>query len=267
MSDGLKQPVEKSRTGWRPWAEAIAGLIVVSMAAFWLVGFIDRIVMPLFVFSGVEVVVPDLHGNSVQQAEEICNTAGIELERGRVRIDNNHAPGTVLDQSPQAGDRVKAGRKIDVLVSISDMMVHCPDVLGRSPREATLIADTSGLTIYSDSIKYTFSIDYPEGVVLRQSPDPLNQMSRGEQLKIWVSLGDMPSEIIAPDLVGKNIQDVTLVLAKYRLLLGKVTRYPQRGVAEGTVLSQNPAPGTALDVGDRVHLRVAVSPSKQNIQN
>ncbi len=237
-----------------------AGLAVTVFAFIWIIGLLDRVVMPLLAFSGVEIKVPELRGMPVMEAQVECARLGLEFVRGRVRVDNAHPPGTIIDQFPPVGARVKPGRRVEAMVSVSDAAVLCPDVAGKSPREASLIADSTGLVVNTDSIRYRHSNAFPAGVVIKQSPAPLAQMKRGEEIKIWVSLGAEPKSITAPDLVGKSLDDIKLILTRNRLVIGAVARYPQRHFKPGVILAQDPPAGAAMQPGSTISVRIAVSP-------
>ena len=240
--------------------ELITGITVVVIAVLWLIVFTDRVVMPLIVLSGIENRVPDLHFMNIDEADSTCRALGLELIRGRTRIDDRLSPGTILDQFPVAGVTFKPGRRIEVVISDRAQMVTCPKVLGRSPREAMIIADSAGLALIREHIRYQHSKWSPEGVVIVQEPKPMTEMKRGDELKLIVSLGERPLEIVAPDLVGMQLDGIGIALAKYGLRLGKVTRFPDRTAPAETVISQSPSPGTPMGAGDRVELCVTVAP-------
>ena len=143
----------------------------------------------------------------------------------------------------------------------------CPDVIGRSPREASIVADSLGLVVDFGKNKYRHSNKYPEGVVLNQSPEPGVELRRDDELTLTVSLGRVPTEIVAPDLVGRKLDNIGIVLAKYNLRLGHVNRYPDSTLPPGTVLTQKPLPGTPMKSGGRISVNIAVKPAEKSIPN
>ena len=259
----MPEKVKQVRKGWG----FIAGSLTVVIAAIWLVFFIDRAIMPLIVLTGVERVTPDLHHLSYASADSICKSLDLELASNRSRVDYDQPPGTILDQYPLAGTEVKLGRRIEVIISRSERMIICPNVKRRSPREASIIADSLGIKVNSEKTRYRHSRKYPEGVIISQIPEAGDEMNRGDELVLSVSLGRVPAEIVAPDLVGRKIDNVGVVLAKYNLRLGKISRYPDSTVPPGTVLTQNPLPGTPMKSGGRVSVNVAVKPATKSLMD
>ncbi len=249
------------KTVFQKRLELTAGLVTVIIAVFWLIVFIDRILMPLVVSAGVEHEIPDFHYMQLVEADSICDLFDIELVPERTRIDDRVSTGTILDQYPVAGVNVKPGRRLEVIVSVREGLVICPDIIGRSPREAAITADSVGLIVDSKHTRYRHTKKYPEGVVIFQTPEPMTEMNRSDELILTVSLGKRPTEIVAPDLVGRQFENVGIMLAKYNLRLGRVKRFPDRSVPAGTVLSQDPPSGTPMKARGKVHLNVAVKPA------
>ncbi|MDP8239458.1 MAG: PASTA domain-containing protein [Candidatus Hatepunaea meridiana] len=256
-----KSPQKRSKDDW---INLVAGMVIVIIASIWLIFSIDRVVMPLIALAGIERDMPNLHHRHYYEADSVCSVRGLNLIWGRTRIDDNLPPGTILDQFPVAGVKVKPGRRVEVVVSNREGLVICPDVVGKSPREAGIIAGSSGLVVNPDKLRYWHSGSYPEGVVMGQKPEPCMAMDRGEELILTVSLGKRPTEIVAPDLAGRKLNDIGIILAKYRLRKGEIVKYPDRSVPPGTILSQKPAPGTPMEAGGKVSLRVAVKPVKDS---
>ncbi len=252
-----------NKSGWiKGLFSGLAGIVVVVIAAFWIVALMDKVVMPFIVQSGNEIEVPDLHHLSFEEAEKLCEKGQIELIRGKERIDEFLPVNSILDQYPVAGLTVKPGRRVEVVVSTHALRISCPDLFGRSPREAKIIANSSGLVIPKNKIHYRYSSRFPEGVVLSQKPAAGTEIDRGDTLSIGVSLGAKPDKIVVPDVVGQNLEGINIVLAKHNLRLGKVTKHPTSASVAGTILAQDPLPGITLQKSVRVNVSVAVKPVK-----
>jgi beta-lactam-binding protein with PASTA domain len=64
-----------------------------------------------------EVRVPDVLGKNYLAGEEALNGASLNIRKRASRYSANTKPDTILDQSPRAGEFVKAGQTIAVVVS------------------------------------------------------------------------------------------------------------------------------------------------------
>lgn len=233
---------------------------MVVIGAFWLLGFVDRVVMPLLARSGVETAMPDLRRLHWTLADSICRRLRIDLVRARTRADDKIRPGVVVDQYPAAGTFVKPGRRVEVVVTDQAGLAVCPNVAQRSPREAAIIADSSGLAVNLEAVRYRHSDSEPEGIVIAQAPPAYTGVLPGTELILTVSLGPASSSPTVPELVGRNISEVVFLLAQQELKLGEVARYPDRSRVPGTVIGQSPSAGSLLPGDGKVAIKVAALP-------
>ncbi|MFN2456012.1 MAG: PASTA domain-containing protein [Pyrinomonadaceae bacterium] len=64
-----------------------------------------------------EVSVPDILGKNYLTGEEMLDGAGLNIRKRASRFSPDAKPDTILDQSPRAGDVIKAGQTVAVVVS------------------------------------------------------------------------------------------------------------------------------------------------------
>ena len=96
----------------------------------------------------------------------------------------------------------------------------------------------------------------PEGVVIRTVPVPDASVRPGDDVTIYVSLGETGT---VPNLFG--VQDVDLakqLIEAAGLTLGSVVEVDDQSgsVPPGAVLSQNPAAGTVMKKGSLVDITI-----------
>ncbi len=242
------------------WGELISGVLMMVCLASWFLLFVDKLVMPLVVRKGVEVTIPNFHLIPFNEADSISSSLGLKLVRGRERVDRSLSAGIVVDQFPPAGSIVKPGKRVEVVHTIESEVILCPELVGRSPREAVLIADSLTLFVDDSKIRYAHSDRYPDGVVIRQVPESLMSMTGGDTITVVVSVGPAPTEIRAPMLVGQKLEDIQRLLIKNNVRLGKVTRYPDSSVPPNTILSQVPEFDSRMNSRDKIDVRVAIKP-------
>lgn len=68
--------------------------------------------LDLYTRHGQTVVVPNLQGKTLAQAEELLRAADLDYEINDSTYNSAAQPGTIREVSPQAGSRVKAGRLV-----------------------------------------------------------------------------------------------------------------------------------------------------------
>ncbi len=98
-----------------PLLESLRKLITIALvAAAFLFGLMSTI---YFSVRGREVTVPAVTGKFVWAGESELESAGLNLRRRATRYSTDVKSDTILDQSPRAGEIVKVGQTIAVVVS------------------------------------------------------------------------------------------------------------------------------------------------------
>jgi len=81
-----------------------------------------------------------------------------------------------------------------------------------------------------------------------------------EGSKVFLTVGETPVLAEVPDLVGLSYPEAENRLEEADLLLGRVVEAPSETVPAGVIISQNPPPGTTLDMDTYVYLTTSVGP-------
>ena len=138
------------------------------------------IFLNVFTRHNQSIEVPNLIGKSIVQFEKKLS----EMELKYMIVDTanfnpNFDIGSVLDQEPNAGSRVKGGRKVYITLNSSDFKdVKLPKISGLTLRQARNIIESLGFTF--GEIEYVDDIAY--NVVISISSDSL-QLKEGDFLK------------------------------------------------------------------------------------
>lgn len=138
-------------------------------------------------------VVPKIVGMDYKQASEYLKTFGFEL--GIVKTESSTLPeNVIIEQSVEEGSTASKGTKIDVTVSDGKgkETVKMPNLIGKTPDEASAIIDTEGLKLGDATYEETtttaqnliFWQQYPEGT----------ELEKGTAVSYKVSKGEKPSE-------------------------------------------------------------------------
>jgi beta-lactam-binding protein with PASTA domain/tRNA A-37 threonylcarbamoyl transferase component Bud32 len=144
----------------------------------------------IFVSRGEQqVTVPNVVGDPLEQAEQKLRSE--ELEVGLVtERDDDAEPGTVLEQSPAAGDKVDPGTPVNLVVSSGPGTVAVPNVECDDLDEAEEEIEGRGLDMQREGEE--FSLECPEGTVARQEPEAGSEVEGGSTVRVWESLGPEP---------------------------------------------------------------------------
>ncbi|MBN0043348.1 Stk1 family PASTA domain-containing Ser/Thr kinase [Streptomyces actuosus] len=136
--------------------------------------------------------------------------------------------------------------------------VPVPQFVGLTQADAQKQADNSDLKL---SISRDTCDDQPKGTVCSQDPEARTEVKKGETVSVVVSTG--APKVAVPNVIDKNIDDATRQLEdKGFKVEQKRTESSQK---EGTVLSQNPDPGSEKEKGSTITLEVATKPATTTV--
>jgi eukaryotic-like serine/threonine-protein kinase len=207
------------------------------------------------------VVLPRVEGLTLDEATQTLENAGLRVDVRRV--ESPEPEGTVVGQTPSAGDEVE--RETVVVLEVARPAADTTtdtttSATTTTPEPATVaVPDLVGLTAsearsrLSDlGLRYTqrpLTDSRPKGTVIRQSPGAGAELREGGRVTLTVSTG--PATIAIPDVVGLDEASARqeLQAAGFRV---DVVEAPTADPAEdGVVLDQDPS-GGASRPGDSV---------------
>jgi serine/threonine-protein kinase len=137
----------------------------------------------LIISSGRErLAVPQVTGLDVEDARSTLEGSGFAVSV-KEQEDDQQDPGTVLAQSPGAGERARKGSTVTLTVAKEPSQVDVPDVTGLDESDATDQLSGAGFRVRLDPQ----DVDTPDqdGVVLEQKPGP-GKAKRGSRVTLTV---------------------------------------------------------------------------------
>lgn len=229
------------------WSGAFAAAFVVGYLVAALVLF------PAPFFAGT-ISVPRLLGMSRAEATETLNNAG--LASGQV-VTMRHptAPaGDVVWQDPPPGVGVGEGTPIGLTLSAGPQQIPVPDLAGYEADFAARLAQAAGLRVR----RIQTEAPVPEGVLVNTRPPAGRPLVPGDTITMVVSRG--APTITVPDLTGFTPEEAEAILQQFGLALGTSVRMRSAAVPPGTIVQQDPAPGTLAAPGRAIDVTLARSP-------
>jgi hypothetical protein len=230
-------------------------LIFLSTGIFFVL-FINYLLMPTYINQRSMIAIPNLEGLSVVEAESITKSEGIEVVVVDTIFTNDINPGIILEQFPAAGKEVKIGRAIKIKITQLNQKIVVPELLGKTLRSSEIELDQIGISV--DSVYYSYSPNYPKGIVSWQSPAPLDSIRKGFGVRIEVSTGLAPNDFIAvPDLQGIFYSEAIKKINELGLKEGSIQFVVQNKFLPNTVLNQNPKEGTKVSQDSSINLIIS----------
>ena len=140
--------------------------------------------------------VPNVVGMMEGDLSEFLKGTGFEL--GAVTQQASEKPeGTVLKQTPEAGEEVEKGTKIDVVVSDgSKAKGTVPSLLGYSVSEAQSLLANEGLKLGNVSSEYSSS--YGDGEIIYQQYKAGTKLTKNSTVSVTISKGKKPEPTTVP---------------------------------------------------------------------
>jgi len=252
--------VAKSRGKRKPLSLAVKlflGLMALTLLAVAWAGsaFLEWFQVP-------EVEVPDVVGRSQVEGQSLLSNVGLVLKVAGEKYDDKAPAGTILSQSPLGGERVKSGRDVWCTISKGPDYAKVPDVTGKLfPLEVDVEFENAGVT--RGDVEFVYHPNIPKDRVISQSVPGGLDVAKGTVIDLKVSQGPEPTSAVVPALTGMNIDAVEPALSNALLSLGVAVYQHTPGVAEGTVIAQDPPAGTEVPLLSKVNVIVAGQPPAQ----
>ncbi len=233
-----------------------AGIALIAIALLGLLsGVIFMMGGNLF---GKEVVVPDIVGMNMAQAEEELDKLGLVMNVIAKQNDPTIEKDLIISQDPGKGRKVKAGRQIDVVVSTGSEQVKVPNIVGVTVKEATTRLANKGLNLGTPQEVYDEK--YEAGIIISQKPLADTNVDAGTNVDVVVSKGKGPNKISMPDLKGLSLTEATKKLQDNKLVLGQVSHQTSNNYFKDQVANQDTAPGVLVDEGTTVNITLSNGP-------
>jgi serine/threonine-protein kinase len=223
----------------------LTGLLVTFVASF-------AVAMRL-ALKAREVAVPALTGRSVNEASAILDELDLTLQVEEARrLDPKVGRGLVLQQEPPAGVVTRRSRSVRVWLSDGARVRIVPPLVGESERTARLRTETDALTL--DSVAEIRSSEYPEGMVIAQSPEA---RAPAAAVALLVNRGEFGRTYVMPDVIGVDGARAARTLRALGFRVAIVGDHPYPGIPPGTVIRQHPSGGFQVALGESISLEVS----------
>ncbi|WP_377099460.1 PASTA domain-containing protein [Mucilaginibacter calamicampi] len=232
---------------------AIGSVIAVVLIAFFSLSFYTN--------HGSGVAVPQVTGMNITQAINKLEQEGFNFYVDTIYV-GDEAPGTIMQQDPDAGTLVKAGRIIYLtMVTMQAPPVALPEIEQKPYIEAVAILSNAGLKV-GDT---TYRSDIAPNIVLEvklggQTIRPGTKIPKGSRLDLVLGDGKGAGELPIPEVVNLDLDEAKVAIKGGGFTLGAITY--QGSITDSTnlkVISQFPAPTDSVSttsIGTRINLTV-----------
>jgi eukaryotic-like serine/threonine-protein kinase len=173
---------------------------------------------------GKYVTVPDVKGKSFEEARQLLEAQGFEVEvQDSVYIDTLQKL-SIIKQAPLPNELVKVNRTIYLTINrMQAPLVTVPNFVGQTFRSVEMQLRTLGFKL-GDT---TFKPDFAVGSVLEQSINgialkPGTPIPMGSKIDLVLGGGVQANEMNVPVLLGLTFQEAKTLLEVNGLIIGAV---------------------------------------------
>jgi len=232
---------------------AIGSVIVVVLIAFYSLGYYTR--------HGSGIPVPKITGINIDRALSTLKEQGFGVSIDSVYV-LDQAPGTVIEQDPDAGTNVKEGRVIYLkIVKNQAPNVALPDILDAPYISAEATLSNYGIKIGDTTYKSDIARDHVLEIKFAGQPiQPGTKIPKGSKVDLVLGDGSGASEVEIPDLVNQDLDAARFVLKQSGVVLGTITYQGTiTDSANLVIVAQSPAKTdsvTKVSNGTRINVTV-----------
>lgn len=214
-----------------------------------------------------QVMVPNVEGKELTTALLELQVKELYPKIQLKYTDNPDDAGKILNQNPEGGSIVKAGRRVNLTVSRGVILDHVENYIGQNYDDVkinlqTMFTGSSRPLIVLAEPSYK-SDQSEAGTILAQDPPEGTIISNPVTVKLIVSKGAEYENARVPGIVGFDFKKLISTISGSRLIFDFTVHVAENGETEGTVTSQASAAGEYLPNYSRVSAEIAI-PKKQN---
>ena len=205
----------------------------------------------------------DIRGMSVDGAQERVDRLNLDLTVFAYETrQSDEEEGTILEQDVKAGDVVKRGSQINVVIAgkgdNTSEMVKIPSVIGKTKSSAKSTLESAGFKVNFEYGDYNDSV--AADVVTAQSPSAKNKAAKGSTVTVTLSPGQKP--ITVPNVVNYSQSQAESALTGAGLKYTYADSQYSDTVPAGSVISQTKS-GETVAAGTTITL--TLSKGKQQV--
>lgn len=207
----------------------------------------------------IRVTLPDFVGqnyNTISANSDYTSTYAFHV---LYLVDVDHAPGTVLSQSPNPGRSIMmspGGVEVNLSVATGDTVAKVPDVSNLDYRSATALLRQVGLYV---EVQNAYSEAVERDRVIRTDPTAGLEVTTASLIYVYVSCGTEMRYLTVPNLVGLSEEAAISQIESNGFSYGWSQR-EHSDLMAGTVIGQNVEAFSTQEEHSMIYLTVSSGP-------
>lgn len=202
------------------------------------------------IVTSTEILIPDIVGTDYESTRRQLKSAGLYLAIVDVHYDENLPEGQIVDQTPKADEKGRAGQIITITVNKVSNTVYVPEVINMKSEAATEYLESQGLVV---ELKEAEERRTEKDTVIAQSIGSGGSVPIGTRITLTVSTGYTAT---VPDVCGKTLDEAQSILMENGFS-SSIKGYVDSSKKKDTVLTQSLSAGTKAELGTEVSLELS----------
>jgi beta-lactam-binding protein with PASTA domain len=240
--------------------------VKIMFAIFFAIIFCSSIFLHCYTRHNNYIVVPDFYRLTFRESLELAEDKDLRVEVVDSVFSLDLLPGTVVEQDPKPGTKVKKNRRILLIVNtITPLKVSFPNIEGVSLRQAIAIMEGEGLMVG----KISYTPDIATNLVLSckwkgKKIKPGEMIYKGSYVDLVLGNSGELKDVSVPDVRQLNLREAQKKLTLAYLNTGNIIYDDNVQTAQDSlnsiVFKQKPSPGenSMLQMGSSVDLWMTV---------
>lgn len=214
--------------------------------------------------------VPDFAGLTLIEAQEVAGKRDLRIEVFDSVFLSDFEKGTVIEQHPRAGFKVKKNRKIFLTMNaVNPEKVVMPDLVDLTLLQARAKLESFGLKVGRISYKPHMAIN----MVLEQRMNqreitPGDSVVKGARIDLVLGKGMSDEQTSVPNLVGLTLEKANILASERFLSVGAavhdLTIVSDEDESKAIIFKQKPEPGPdmTLPLGSAIDVWITLDSAK-----
>lgn len=254
------------------WKESFGGFILKNfLAAIGLIvalTWISLICIDFYTHHGESVLVPDLRGSYVEEAQLLLAKQGLYPQVIDSVYVRDKRLGTIIEQNPAPNSTVKSNRAIYLIINSRLVrQVTLPDVIDVSSRQAIAMLESVGLSLESMQEVPSEYKDLVTEIKYRgRTIIPGTRIPEGSAVVLVVGNGLGATEAVIPALKGMSLEDATDTATTATFIIGAIEYDvpPSNNEEDYIIYRQRPAAASSAPAGSRIDVFLTKDKSRLN---
>ncbi len=200
-----------------------------------------------------EINVPDTIYFDYSEAISLLDQKGLVPEINEA-YSTEVEKGQVISQDPEPQAVVKEGAVVRLIVSKGKRMIRMPTLVNKKLEDALFLLEKNNL---SEGIIAREASELPVGIVIRQDPDPNEEVPENTDVDLVVSDGIKIKTILMIDVVGKPEDEAKSNIEAAGLKIGTIEYEVSEEFGQGHVIYQSIEAGKEIEENTAISLIVS----------